>query len=47
MSKREKDEILPQVSMVSICRNASPAIGSTCRSSSLRVTVTYRCPSRP
>ena len=30
-----------------ICRNASPAIGSTCRSSSLRVTVTYRCPSRP
>jgi len=32
---------------VSICRNASPAIGSTCRSSSLRVTVTYQCPSRP
>ena len=36
-----------QVSMVSICRSASPAIGSTCRSSSLRVTVTYRCPSKP
>ena len=36
-----------QVSMVLICRNASPAIGSTCRSSSLRVTVTYQCPSRP
>ena len=36
-----------RASMVSICRSASPPIGSTCRSSSSRVTAMSRCRCRP